>query len=207
MAPSEIEPRMDRPLDEALRSFPLRHRLSDAIDGQHATGTPVVVLGSSISPCAIALAVVAMVVVALNRMARRWSFTHVGQKALKAVTPLAADRNSTCAVVLVRRVGSCVAAAFHRRPDSVLSRAGLVVSSGTIASLAATTARAAIAHLVAIGNHDAVAPNAIADYPQAGCGRFFGYLQGVKESKGLPDDRLPNPHGFILTRGGRSAYA
>lgn len=98
----------------------------DSVQSQPNRATSVVQLFFLSLPAAVIGLVMAVVVYAAERMARR-TFTHVGQERLETSFPSVAHRNPASAVVLVIRGGLCKTARLRCTPRSIFATERLPV--------------------------------------------------------------------------------
>lgn len=84
-----------------------------------ASDTTVVCLFFGGRPAHVSGFVMAVVVDAIQRMIRGWSWAHIGQKGGEVLRPLATDADPPCAVALPRRVPRIATSLFHATPSPV----------------------------------------------------------------------------------------
>ncbi len=94
------------------------------------------------SPSAVIFAIRSVVVFAVNRVLRAWTFAHVAQKGRKVVTPFVTDVDASTAVVLKGFTTWSAATLIHLRPDVPSRSQGQSVRRGAFADqfVAKTTA-------------------------------------------------------------------
>lgn len=116
----DVQPSLQCGDKHATLVRPLREGLCSTVNSQAPVVAFVVALDFMRRPSAITRFVVAVIVDAIDRVAR-WALSHVGQKIDERVTPSVAHGNTTCAVVMVTVVAREVAAAFRSIPRVICS--------------------------------------------------------------------------------------
>lgn len=110
---------------------PLSDRARLVLKSKQPTCSAVAGLLGSCNPAAVLRLIVAVIVDTLNRMFRRRTLTHVGQKAFK-FTPSFTNLNSALSVGLeVRRIGVSTSI-NHQSPNAINRRSAVAVRSRTL---------------------------------------------------------------------------
>lgn len=115
-----------RSFADAQSSSPNAYAESFASPGYERVFTHVLNLLLLGSPSTVGWFVVPVVVDAVQTVSRRWPWTHVRKKALKAHHPRRTDGDATSPVVFVGGISGVEAALSHRCPGAVLGCARIL---------------------------------------------------------------------------------
>lgn len=122
-------------------------------------------------PAAILRRVRAVIVDAINRVARRWAWSHIGEEVLKAAEPSRADRDTSAAVAGVVTAPGIETAILDSTPRLEFARLGLpVCSTGDHEAFPVETPARQDLHAQVILSHGRLntAVTSTAPYPVAG---------------------------------------
>jgi len=126
-----VESRLGRPVVDAKNMTPFNEGFSLSINLNHAVASAVSRLLGFCRPAAILLAVVAIVVDAVDGVFRGRPSPHVCKESLEVIDPFVAYNDPPAAVVWKGWAALTVASVFHPMPDSVFrTRTAFITSTG-----------------------------------------------------------------------------
>ena len=183
-----------------FRPFSDSHGLAVVLDDPACSSVPA--LPNSRRPLAILLAVVAVIVNAINLVMRGRSLAHVLKECRKAVQPAVAHANSPAAVVAVGLLVLVVASPLNAAPHFVLWRFGAPVRlDGTCGVPCTTAALRAATDKAGRPGFDLIAAFAGAKPLAAGDETNSGQLSKRVACKIVAASKLPSSHNVSLHSG------